>query len=83
MFRDQVLGASEQGRAAVQRYYASAPHIVAAIELQADRNAIYRDIYTHHLAPAIAAIEQGRHADAYSRYEALVVDLGKRFSIAV
>ena len=60
---------------AIASYYRVAPAIVATIESMPERRAIFADIYRTGIAPALCAIHDGRHEDAYRIYRKLVLDL--------
>jgi hypothetical protein len=78
-FRDEVLLATPSGRREVEAYYATAPTIVAAINRLGDSQAVYRHLFHHRIAPAVAAVRAGRHADAYAIYRRLVEEAGHRY----
>jgi hypothetical protein len=80
-FRDHVLATNDVGCRAIDEYYEIAPAIVAAIDQTQDSTTIYQDIYFLYLAPAVAAIHQGRHAEASDRYRQLVEMLQLRFGV--
>jgi hypothetical protein len=73
-FRDEVLLGSPAGARAVAEYYATAPGIVAAIDQLPDSAAIYQEIFDHRIAPAVAAIRQGRYPEAIAIYQRLVLE---------
>jgi hypothetical protein len=78
-FRDEVLLRCPSGRRDVQEYYATAPAIVAAIDRLPEAGAIYRHLYRQSIAPAVAAVRAGRHADAYAIYRRLVGEAHDRY----
>lgn len=78
-YRDSVLLRTPQGRRDVQAYYETAPRIVAAIDARPDAPLIYRDIFAHSLAPAIAALRSTDFDRAYTLYRQLVARLQARF----
>jgi hypothetical protein len=78
-FRDQVVSKSPQGASAIEDSYATAPKLVRAIEGERDPVAIYRELYCHHLSPALAAIDRGDYTSAYLCYERLVALLRRRY----
>jgi len=67
-FRDEVMLKSHSGRRDVAEYYATAPAVVATIDRLPDAPAIYRSIYGEYLAPAVAAVHEGRFSEAYAQY---------------
>lgn len=77
-FRDNVLSNMAGGPEAIALYYRIAPTVVAKIESQPDSRAIFREIYDAGIAPALAAIRAGRHAQAYRIYQRLVLNLMRR-----
>jgi hypothetical protein len=78
-FRDEVLLSCASGRRDVQEYYATAPAIVAAIDRLPDAGAVYRHLYRRSIAPAVAAVRGGRHAEAYDIYRRLVGEARDRY----
>jgi hypothetical protein len=78
-FRDEVLLRCPPGRRDVQEYYATAPAILAAIDRLPDAGAVYRHLYRQNIAPAVAAVRAGRHADAYAIYRRLVGEARDRY----
>jgi hypothetical protein len=78
-FRDEVLLSCAAGRHEVREYYATAPAIVAAIDRLPDAGAVYRHLYRQSIAPAVAAVLAGRHAEAYGIYRRLVGEARDRY----
>jgi hypothetical protein len=74
-FRDTCMARTPEGRQEVERYYQIAPHIIELISQRPDAAAIWRCLWTSHLAPAIAAIEHGDHSRAYGIYRNMVLSL--------
>lgn len=70
-YRDTVLSQTEQGRADIRRYYATAPAVVARIESDPHADAVYARLYEGDILPAIAAIREGRYVQAYAIYRAM------------
>jgi hypothetical protein len=78
-FRDTCMARTPEGRLEVERYYQIAPRVVESISQRPDAAAIWRCLWTSHLAPAIAAIEHGDHDRAYGIYRNMVVSLERFF----
>lgn len=71
-FRDRVLLTTTAGRREVERYYLTAPAIVAAIDALPTARELYGELFHRTIAPAAGAILAGRHDEAYARYRAMV-----------
>ena len=72
------MNATESGQRDVATYYATAPHIVAEIDRQADAAEWYRRLYTQTIQPAVAAVHRGDIDQAYVLYRRMVLNLEKR-----
>ena len=77
-FRDEVLLRDREGALDVERYYATAPGLVAAIDASPNPRSLYLEIFHGTIRPAVAAILGGRHDEAYRRYRAMVRSLEER-----
>jgi tetratricopeptide (TPR) repeat protein len=80
-FRDGWLTQQPEGPALIERYYRTAPGIVAAIDRSPAPDAVYRRIWDAHLAPCLLAIENGRLEDCKRRYISMVETLGAEWGI--
>jgi tetratricopeptide (TPR) repeat protein len=78
-FRDGWLTQQPDGPALIERYYRTAPAIVAAIDHSPQRDAVYRGIWDAHLAPCLLAIENDRLEDCKRRYISMVETLGAEY----
>jgi hypothetical protein len=78
-FRDGWLTGQPEGPALIERYYRTAPAIVAAIDRSPDRDAVYRRIWDAYLAPCLCAIENGRLEDCKQQYIGMVETLGEEY----
>lgn len=78
-FRDSFLMASEQGCAEVKEYYAVAPRIVAAINACNDAEAVWEDLFSTVITPAVAYIKDGRLEEAHQLYRSCVLHLQTRY----
>ena len=64
------------GPEAIVLYYRIAPTIVAKIESLPHSRLIFTDLYNQGIGPALDAIGDGRHEEAYRIYRRMVLDLG-------
>lgn len=76
-FRDTFLLSTAEGRQLVERYYASAPTIAARLTGRADLEPVWDVIST-----CVALIEAGKHSQAVLEYQAMFMDLERRFQQA-
>ncbi|MBQ7668320.1 MAG: hypothetical protein IJS47_03240 [Clostridia bacterium] len=67
-YRDKYLRTFEVGRDDVQKYYMTAPYVVAAIDKRPDKNEIYDKIYTELVQPCVKLIEDHKYAEAHNHY---------------
>lgn len=67
-YRDKYLRTFEVGRNDVQKYYMTAPLMVAAINERPDKNEIYDKIYTELVQPCVKLIEDHKYAEAHNHY---------------
>jgi hypothetical protein len=67
-FRDNWLQYQEDGSELIQRYYDTAPAIVALINQQPDRVHIYRNLKDTYLAKCLKYIEQGENEKCKELY---------------
>lgn len=78
-FRDRYMGETEERRALVELYSRIAPGIVAAIDACDHAEEEYAAIYAA-IAECRELIGQGRDAEVFHRYRALVEDLAARYA---
>lgn len=78
-YRDQVLAQSREGRRDIQTYYEVSPRIVEAIARESAPRAFYGHLLERHILPAVKAVENRRHDDAYNIYRAMTLGLEARF----
>ena len=78
-YRDTWLKQTEEGIALVARYYEIAPKIVAAIDAQPNRLAIYDEIYQTMVLPCVELIGQGKYQEALELYQSKTLELEKKF----
>jgi hypothetical protein len=78
-YRDHVLAKRPGGEAAIARYYALAPLILARLPREA-RAPRLRSIYARHILPAALAARLGLNAVAYRLYARMVEDLASEFA---
>lgn len=71
-FRDNVLMQSETGKALVQKYYDTAPAIVAGINALSNAASIYNQLHNNYIRPALQQIAAGNPAAATDTYTAMV-----------
>ena len=67
-FRDGYLARTADGRREIERYYAIAPEIVAAIEDRPDSPEIWEQLYAHLIEPCVEMIHRGENERAYRHY---------------
>jgi len=77
-FRDRILLPDPVRARDVDHYYATAPGLVRTIEASPAPTSIYLEIFHGTIRPAVAAILEGRHDDAYDLYRRMVLGLEKR-----
>ncbi|HWZ46461.1 MAG TPA: CFI-box-CTERM domain-containing protein [Candidatus Saccharimonadales bacterium] len=77
-FRDGYLWNAPGGQELIERYYAIAPVIVAAIDHDPDRRQILEGIF-HVIGDCVSAIKSSRMDDALHLYSAMVCDLEQRY----
>lgn len=78
-FRDQVMLASENGRALVEEYYRLAPAIVTSVGLCQDEAAVYNSVYQNYLLPCLALLEQGDNTGCRDKYVEMVRYMEKTY----
>ncbi|MEG1741968.1 MAG: CFI-box-CTERM domain-containing protein [Acetivibrio sp.] len=78
-FRDEYLMKKEQGKKAVKTYYDTAPRILAAIELEKNREDIYQEIWEKHLSKCLKDIENGQEERCEVQSTNMVRELEKRY----
>ena len=67
-FRDGYLARTADGRREIERYYAIAPEIVAAIEGLPDSAEIWERLYANLIEPCVEMIHRGDNERAYRHY---------------
>ena len=78
-YRDSWLAKMPGGLKLIKEYYETAPTIVAAIENNAEREAIYDEIWHKHLTPCLIMIENGNNEEALRHYSDMVSLLKTKF----
>lgn len=78
-FRDQVMLASENGRALVEEYYRLAPAIVTSVGLCQDEAAVYSSVYQDYLLPCLTLLEQGDNTGCRDKYVEMVRYMEKAY----
>ncbi|MDO5331979.1 MAG: CFI-box-CTERM domain-containing protein [Bacillota bacterium] len=78
-FRDSYLKNQEEGAADIKHYYNIAPKIVENINKTNESDAIYKDLYTHLVAPCVLMIKNGKYKDAYKLYKRMVLSLEENY----
>lgn len=78
-FRDQVMLASENGRALVEEYYHLAPAIVTSVGLCQDEAAVYSSVYQDYLLPCLTLLEQGDNTGCRDKYVEMVRYMEKNY----
>ncbi len=71
-FRDNWLLEQPDGKELVERYYATAPALVEAIDNESDHEKIYQEINDKYLAPCLAYIEKGENESCKALYVEMV-----------
>ena len=79
-FRDFYLKNREGGAADIKRYYEIAPIIVDNINKSNNSEAIYKELYTHLVAPCVLMIKNGKNEDAYKLYKRIVLSLEEKYA---
>jgi hypothetical protein len=74
-FRDEVVLSTPEGARQVADYYATAPRIVARIDVRDDAPAIYAAIHRAYIRPSVDAVERGDFARAQGLFETMVRQL--------
>lgn len=82
-FRDTYLSASEEGKTAVHRYYATAPKLVDIMNRQGNSQEIYDDIYTELILPFVRYIETGWNEEAIRLYQSYTSALCEKYGVAL
>ena len=72
--RDGYLLKIPEGRAMVAEYYRTAPDVIAAVDALPDAEAVYERVYGV-LLEVVGLIDEGKNAEAVSRYRAMAEDL--------
>lgn len=78
-FRDGYMSNRLGGLEDVQAYYRTAPHIVARINCEKNKDEIYEKIYDKVIQPCVEMIENGDNEDAYELYKKMVKYFEKRY----
>ena len=78
-FRDGWLKDSENGVAAIQKYYVLAPKIVSAINETMDSKSAYEMIYDKMVRPCVEFIEQGKNTEALELYKNMTLELEREY----
>lgn len=81
-FRDSFLMATEQGRMEVKEYYTVAPKIVAAIDARSDAGAVWKELFSTVITPAVAYIKDGRQEEAHRLYRDCVLRLQEQYVVS-
>lgn len=80
-FRDGYLRSCPDGEALIKEYYNIAPGIVLHIDLDRNKERIYRNLRTTYLQPCYEDIQNGRLQQCKKRYTAMVRNLEKKYLI--
>ena len=80
-FRDKWLVNQPYGKALIQKYYETAPNIVAKINQRSDSHRIYQQLKQKYLAPCLKHIEQGQFDECKKIYCDMVYGLYNVFGI--
>ena len=78
-FRDGFLKSCPDGEALIREYYNIAPGIVLHIELDRNKEKIYRDLRTNYLQPCYEDILCGRLQQCKQRYTKMVRSLERKY----
>ncbi len=76
-FRDEYLAKQECGACEIAHYYQVAPEIVSRIHNCENANMIFDKIYMELVAPCVRLIEEGKLAEAHTKYREYVIMLEK------
>ena len=76
-YRDTWLAGQPGGEALIQRYYDTAPGIIAKIDTRTDSKRIYDDVYRRYLQPCIRYIEEGAYEACKNLYIEMTEKLDK------
>jgi len=79
-FRDTVMMGTDEGRAMVDHYYATAPAIVAGINRQADAKATWLRTYWTGILPSAVATRLGLNRLALRIYRGMIASLEARLA---
>ncbi len=80
-FRDDVLSATEEGKALVEEYYDIAPTLVKRIAKDAAAQEKYVWLWNTYLAPCVAFIKAGNQEACKEKYCSMVEELKKEYVI--
>ncbi len=78
-FRDGYLTSCPDGPALIEEYYDIAPGIVLHIELDRNKEKIYRDLRKTYLQPCYEDLQNGRLPQCKARYTKMVRDLERKY----
>ena len=78
-FRDDYLKREPTGQAIVADYYATAPHIVAAINQDPLGPLVYADLYDRLVVRAVELIQAGHHQEALTYGLGIYGELKQRY----
>ena len=72
LFRDKWLREQPDGPAMIEEYYKVAPDIVAEIDKQMERQAIYGRIYDEYIKPCVEKVKAGCYEECNTIYTTMV-----------
>lgn len=61
-------------------YYHSSPVLVSAINMEENKEEIYRGLYGNYLKPCLNAIEEGNKPELLKLYNEVFTHLGEKYS---
>lgn len=74
-FRDKWLIKQKDGAALIEEYYRTAPQIVDWINKQANKDALYKQIYKDYLNPCYKMIKHRKNVECKNHYKKMVIHL--------
>lgn len=75
MFRDEWLILQSDGKSLINEYYATAPAIVNLINMQSNKDYIYKSLNNKYIKPCLDYIEQREYAKCKSTYSDMMYQL--------
>ncbi len=78
-FRDNWLAVQPSGETVIKEYYQVAPQIVTALNVSADKDSVYNELWTNYISPCITLIELKAYVACRDLYMEMVNDLKSKY----